>query len=100
MNNTDKRKQIIHIVGARPQFVKLAPLFKALSLQSNLFDQIIIHTGQHYDAEMSDIFWQELGLPPWEENLMVGSGSHGVQTARILEGVESFLLKTPNVSGV
>ena len=89
---------IVTVIGARPQFVKAAVVSKALKRAG--LDEAVIHTGQHYDAEMSDIFWQELGLPPWKENLMVGSGSHGVQTAKILEGVESFLLKTPNVSGV
>ena len=89
---------IVTVIGARPQFVKAAVVSKAL--QRAGIDEAVIHTGQHYDAEMSDIFWQELGLPPWKENLMVGSGSHGAQTAKILEGVESFLLKSSNVRGL
>lgn len=82
-------KRIIHIVGARPQFVKLAALHRALLSKS---DQLILHTGQHYDAAMSESFFDELEIPLPDFNLEVGSGTQGLQTARMLEGIESLCL--------
>ena len=81
---------IVTVVGARPQFVKAAVLSKAL--QKAGIEEKIIHTGQHYEENMSDVFWQELGLPDWTINLESGSGSHGFQTARMIEKMESFLM--------
>jgi UDP-N-acetylglucosamine 2-epimerase len=81
---------IATVVGARPQFVKAATLSRALR-QAEI-EETIIHTGQHYDEKMSDVFWRELGLPDWTINLEAGSGSHGVQTAKMIEKMESFLL--------
>lgn len=81
-------KQIATIVGARPQFIKAAPL--SIALQQR-FDQIIIHTGQHYDPSMSEVFFVQLSIPKPNCYLDVGSGSHAVQTARILERVEAVL---------
>ena len=80
------------VAGARPNFMKLAPVLKALT-QQNSVGVRIIHTGQHYDAAMSDVFFTELGMPPPDVHLEVGSGSHGAQTARILERYELHLLK-------
>lgn len=81
---------IVTVIGARPQFVKAAVLSRAL--QEAGIEEKVIHTGQHYDEKMSDVFWQELGLPQWAINLEGGSGSHGVQTARMIEKMEAFIL--------
>ncbi|HWY36144.1 MAG TPA: UDP-N-acetylglucosamine 2-epimerase, partial [Nitrosopumilaceae archaeon] len=78
------------VIGARPQFVKAAVVSRALK-DFNI-EEIIIHTGQHYDKEMSDIFWEELDLPKPQKNLMVGSGLHGAQTAQIITKLEKEML--------
>ncbi len=79
------------VAGARPNFMKLAPVVRALS-QSGDIQFRIVHTGQHYDAAMTDVFFAELGIPAPDVHLEVGSGSHGAQTARILERYEACLL--------
>jgi UDP-N-acetylglucosamine 2-epimerase len=80
--------KIVSVVGARPNFVKLAPLHKSLS---RYCDHVIIHTGQHYDYEMSDIFFKELQIPRPDVNLGVGSTSPGDQIGRMIRGVEAEL---------
>jgi UDP-N-acetylglucosamine 2-epimerase (non-hydrolysing) len=80
------RASITHVLGARPNFVKAAPVIRALAALGH--EQRIIHTGQHYDEKMSDIFFVQLGLPEPDVNLGVGSGSHGAMTAEILIGME------------
>lgn len=80
---------IAHIVGNRPQFIKLAPLYH--ELQKRNYEQCIIHSGQHYDMNLSDIFFEELDIPKPCENLMVGSGSHAEITARAMLGLEKQL---------
>jgi UDP-N-acetylglucosamine 2-epimerase len=80
----------IHIVGARPNFMKMAAVHAPLSGRIN---QIIVHTGQHYDFEMAEVFFQQLPLPAPDFNLGVGSGAHGAQTAAMLKGIEELLLK-------
>ncbi len=77
---------LIHIVGARPNFIKAAPVVAALEAAG--VQQQIIHTGQHYDRGMSEVFFEELGLPEPDLNLGVGSGSHGTQTAALLVAME------------
>jgi UDP-GlcNAc3NAcA epimerase len=81
--------KIVTIVGARPQFIKAAPVSRALHDAG--LTEVVIHTGQHYDATMSDLFFDELGLAKPAYNLDVGSGAQGVQTARMLEGIEPLL---------
>lgn len=86
--------RILSVVGARPQFVKLAPVHRALKDEENaraIVEHVILHTGQHYDGNMSDVFFEELQIPRPDINLAVGSASHGVQTARMLEGIESSI---------
>lgn len=87
--------RLLTIIGARPQIIKAAAISRAV--KKNFAGQIeehILHTGQHYDDNMSEVFFRELGIPEPDYNLHVGSGSHGVQTARILEGVEKVLMET------
>jgi UDP-N-acetylglucosamine 2-epimerase (non-hydrolysing) len=83
---------IIHVVGARPNFMKVAPVLRALS-QRSVVKQTLIHTGQHYDANMSDVFFSQLGIPAPDVNLAVGSGSHAVQTAEIMMRFEPVVLE-------
>jgi UDP-N-acetylglucosamine 2-epimerase (non-hydrolysing) len=77
--------RILSVVGARPQFVKLAPIAHAMAGRA---DHVVIHTGQHYDERMSDVFFRDLGIPQPDVNLAVGSGKHGAQTGAMLEGLE------------
>ncbi len=83
-------KKILTILGARPQFIKAAPFSQAVR---NHFQEVIIHTGQHYDDNMSRIFFDEMGIPKPDYNLNVRSGTHGKQTAQMLKGIEEILLK-------
>ena len=83
--------RVLSVVGARPQFIKLAPMDKALV--ENGIEHCVIHTGQHYDHRMSDIFFSEFGIPDPNINLEVGSSSHAVQTARMMEGLEEHVSK-------
>ena len=85
--------KIMHIAGARPNFMKVAPVMAALNACSNTFEQRLVHTGQHYDFQMSQVFFEELGLGDPDEHLGVGSGSHAEQTARLMLAFEPVLLK-------
>ncbi|MGA9526809.1 MAG: UDP-N-acetylglucosamine 2-epimerase (non-hydrolyzing) [Terriglobales bacterium] len=84
--------KIVHVVGARPNFMKLAPVFGALRDRANVL-QTLVHTGQHYDVKMSDVFFQQLGIPAPDVNLAVGSGSHAKQTAEIMVRFETAVLE-------
>ena len=84
---------IMHIVGARPNFMKAAPVMDALKPYPHV-QQMLVHTGQHYDANMSAVFFKELGLPEPDINLEVGSASHAVQTAGIMQRFEQIVLET------
>lgn len=77
------------VVGARPQFVKLAPIAEAITAQGH--EHVIVHTGQHYDPMLSDVFFRDLGIPAPDVHLGVGSGSHGVQTGSILSQMDEVL---------
>ncbi|RKY84209.1 UDP-N-acetylglucosamine 2-epimerase (non-hydrolyzing), partial [candidate division KSB1 bacterium] len=81
--------KIVSVIGARPQFIKAAPLSRSLRSRHQ---EIILHTGQHYDDNMSQIFFDELQIAPPDYNLGVGSESHAVQTAMMLERIEKVLL--------
>ncbi|MBC8529571.1 UDP-N-acetylglucosamine 2-epimerase (non-hydrolyzing) [Christensenellaceae bacterium NSJ-44] len=82
--------KILTIVGARPQFIKAAPVSRALRKAHR---EVLVHTGQHYDANMSDIFFEELHIPKPDYNLGIGGGSHGQMTGRMLEAIEQVMLK-------
>jgi UDP-GlcNAc3NAcA epimerase len=87
-------KKIITIVGARPQIIKAAALSRIIRNEySNQLQEDILHTGQHYDERMSSIFFEEMNIPAPTYQLHVGSGFHGEQTAKMLQGIEAILLK-------
>lgn len=81
--------KIVTVVGARPQFIKAAPVSQALALAG--YHEVLVHTGQHYDPLMSDVFFRELGMRAPDHALHVGSAAHGAQTGRMLEAIEQVL---------
>jgi len=94
-----KKLKLILVAGARPNFMKVAPLVKAINRHNERLDRstpriefLLVHTGQHYDIEMSEVFFRDLGLPKPDINLEVGSGSHAAQTAKIMTGFEGVCL--------
>jgi len=87
-----KPLKILHVAGARPNFMKVAPIIAALAGRDGAFEQRLVHTGQHYDENMSQVFFDQLGLPRPDVDLGVGSGSHAVQTARIMERFEPLVV--------
>ena len=84
--------KIINVVGARPNFMKVAPIVAAMDRRPDVFTSLVIHTGQHYDAAMSDAFFRDLDLPKPHQYLGVGSGSHAAQTAAVMKSFEPVLL--------
>ena len=84
--------KILNIVGARPNFMKMAPLIEALDGHPDRFEQKLVHTGQHYDERMSKAFFEDLGMPRPDVDLEVGSGSHAEQTGRIMMAFEKVCL--------
>jgi UDP-GlcNAc3NAcA epimerase len=87
------KRKIITIIGARPQIIKASAFSRAIENQySDQLEEILVHTGQHYDENMSQVFFEELGIPKPKYNLSVGSGSHGSQTAKMIEGLEQIFV--------
>ena len=84
--------RLLLVVGARPNFMKMAPIVGELGRHSDVFASTLVHTGQHYDAAMSDVFFEDLGLPRPDVDLGVGSGSHAQQTAGIMAAFEPVVL--------
>jgi UDP-N-acetylglucosamine 2-epimerase (non-hydrolysing) len=84
--------KIVNVVGARPNLIKIAPLMEACARRDEV-DALLVHTGQHYDANMSDLFFRQLGIPAPDINLEVGSASHAVQTAEIMKAFEPVVLE-------
>lgn len=85
--------KIVLVVAARPNFMKVAPILSALMKYPDEFEPVLVHTGQHYDVRMSDVFFRDLGLPDPHRHLGVGSGSHAVQTAGVMTAFEPVLLE-------
>ena len=88
----DDFMHILHVVGARPNFMKAAPVLRAL--QNRGVKQTLVHTGQHYDRNMSDVFFTQLDIPEPDVNLEVGSGTHAQQTAEIMRRIEPVMIET------
>src|SRR5216683_2144034 len=87
-----QRLRILNIVGARPNLPKIAPLIREMQRHPDI-EPILVHTGQHYDEKLSDIFFRQMGIPSPQVNLEVGSGTHASQTAEILKRIEPVLLE-------
>jgi UDP-N-acetylglucosamine 2-epimerase (non-hydrolysing) len=85
--------KVLNIVGARPNFMKMAPIIAEIGRRGSEISQILVHTGQHYDEAMSASFFRDLGMPAPDINLEVGSGTHAEQTARVMLAVEPVLVK-------
>ena len=86
--------KIVTVIGARPQIIKAAALSRAIKEHfKHEVQEVIVHTGQHYDDNMSQVFFDELGIPTPNYNIGVGSDSHGAQTAKMIIGIEEILLK-------
>jgi UDP-N-acetylglucosamine 2-epimerase (non-hydrolysing) len=85
--------RILYVVGTRPNLVKTAPVIGALRRRLPDAGQVVVHTGQHYDRQMSEVFFEELGMPEPDHMLEVGSGTHAQQTARVIERLEPVLLE-------
>src|SRR3954471_19704935 len=84
--------KVINVVGARPNFMKVAPIVEAMKRRAGEFAPAVLHTGQHYDAQISDAFFRDLGLPRPDVYLGVGSGSHAAQTAAVMQSFEPVVL--------
>ncbi len=89
-SHSERRSRVLVVAGARPNFMKVAPLLREMHSRE-AFNPFLVHTGQHYDAAMSDEFFHDLGIPEPDANLGVGSGSHAAQTAQVLSRIEPLL---------
>ena len=85
--------KVVHVVGARPNFIKIAPIMDEMARYPDRFEQVLVHTGQHYDEAMSQVFFDDLGIPRPDIDLGVGSGSHAEQTAKVMLAFEPVLLE-------
>src|SRR5918994_7220048 len=85
--------KVINVVGARPNFMKVAPIVAAMKKRPRRFQPLVVHTGQHYDAAMSDSFFRDLDLPQPDTHLGVGSASHAAQTAAVIEQFEPVVIR-------
>jgi UDP-N-acetylglucosamine 2-epimerase (non-hydrolysing) len=85
--------KILHVAGARPNFIKIAPIMREMARYPDSFDQSLVHTGQHYDELMSQVFFEDLNMPRPDVNLEVGSGSHTWQTAEVMRRFEPVVLE-------
>lgn len=85
--------RVLHVVGARPNFMKVSPIMREMAKYPQKFEQLLVHTGQHYDDEMSQVFFDDLDLPRPDVYLGVGSGSHAEQTAKVMLAFEPVLLE-------
>ena len=85
--------KVVHVVGARPNFIKIAPIMREMARYAGRFEQVLLHTGQHYDEGMSQVFFDDLEIPRPDVYLGVGSGSHAQQTARVMLAFEPVLLE-------
>ncbi len=93
--------RIAIVAGARPNFIKVAPVLRAVAEMRPDFTPVLVHTGQHYSPELSDVFFEQLGIRRPDVHLEAGSGTHGQQTARIMEAFEAFLLNaSPRIDAV
>ncbi len=88
-----KQLKIINIVGARPNFMKIAPIIRSMDMRPDVIEHLLVHTGQHYDEKMSKSFFNDLGLPKPDVDLGVGSGSHAEQTGKVMIAFEKILQK-------
>ncbi|WP_314733637.1 non-hydrolyzing UDP-N-acetylglucosamine 2-epimerase [Variovorax sp. CY25R-8] len=84
--------KVFTVIGARPQFIKAAVVSRAIRETRGDMEEVVVHTGQHYDANMSDVFFDELEIPPPAHNLGIGGGTHGQNTGRMLEKLEELML--------
>jgi len=89
----NEKIRVLCVAGARPNFMKIAPLMHEFARRADRFEPILVHTGQHYDKAMSDSFFKDLGIPEPDVNLGVGSGTHGYQTAQVLMKIEDLLIE-------
>jgi UDP-N-acetylglucosamine 2-epimerase (non-hydrolysing) len=87
------KKHILIVAGARPNFVKIAPLMREFKTHKKRFEVLLVHAGQHYDFQMSEVFFQDLQIPKPDIHLNVGSASHAVQTAKIMVAFERTILE-------
>src|SRR2546423_3080746 len=84
--------KVINVAGARPYFMKVAPIVAAMNRRANEFRHVLVHTGQHYDSAMSSAFFRDLEIPEPDIDLGVGSGSHAVQTAGVIQAFEPYVI--------